>query len=98
QRLPDAEHGVEADRRADRDHERSAGLEQRAARECGRLFVSGHGALPQPIIAAARLTARMIAMCVAQRHLSPVSASLICSSLGFLTRSSSAAAVMIQPL
>ena len=81
--LADAEYGVEPDRRADRDHQRAAGLEQRTAGELRGFFVSGHRRLPQPIISDARLTARMMPICVPQRHLRPVSASLISASVGF---------------
>ena len=83
----DAEHGIERDRRADGDHQRAAGFEQRTPGDGGELlgvFVSGHCRLPQPIIAAARLTARRMPMWVPQRHLRPVSASRICASVGFL--------------
>ena len=61
-------------------------------------FHFGHDRLPQPIISAARLTARMMPICVPQRHLRPVSASLIWASVGFFFSLSSAAADMIQPL
>ena len=44
------------------------------------------------------LTARMIAVCVPHRHLSPASASLISASVGFFFVSRNAAAVMTQPL
>ena len=76
----------------------AAGFEQRAAREICGFFRSGHGAFPQPIIVAARLTARRMLMWVPQRHLSPSSALLICASVGFLLSRKNAAAVMIQPL
>ncbi len=85
--VADAEHGVERDRRAERDHQRAARLEQRTpgdAREMRGFFHLGHCRLPQPIIAAARLTARRMPICVPQRHLRPVSASLIWASVGFL--------------
>ena len=51
-----------------------------------------------PSSSAARLTARMMLMCVPQRHLSPASASLISASVGFFLSRRNAAAVMIQPL
>ena len=57
-----------------------------------------HVRLPQPIIVAARLTARMMFMWVPQRHFSPSSACLISASLGFFLLLRNAAAVMIQPL
>ncbi len=94
----DREQRVEAERRADRHHERARALEQRAAGERGRLVHFGHVRLPQPIIVAARLTARRMPMCVPQRHFRPSSACLISASLGFFFSASSAAAVMIQPL
>ncbi len=88
----------ERGRRADRDDERTAGLENGAARKDRGFVLSGHGALPQPIIAAARLTARKIAIWVPQRHFSPVKASRISASVGFFLSRRNAAAVMIQPL
>ena len=90
--------GLERDRGADRDHECAAGSQQSAARKGCGFFVSGHDGLPQPIAAAARLTARRMAMCVPQRHFSPVSASRISASVGFFLSRRNAAAVMIQPL
>jgi hypothetical protein len=81
--IANAEHGIVSDRHADRDHQRATGLEQRAAREMRGLFHLGHCHLPQPIISAARLTARRMPICVPQRHLRPVSASLISASDGF---------------
>src|SRR5262249_33547301 len=57
----DRQHGVESDRHADRDHQRARAFEQRAAGEVRHFFHSGHGGLPQPIISAARFTARRIA-------------------------------------
>ena len=51
-----------------------------------------------PSSSAARLTARMMFTWVPQRHLSPVSACLISSSVGFFLLLRSAAAVMTQPL
>ena len=98
ERPPQAEDGVERDRHPDRNHQCAAGLEHGAAGELRGFFLSGHGRLPQPIIADARLTARRMLICVPQRHLRPVSASLISASLGFLFWLSSEAAVMIQPL
>ena len=98
ERLSDVEHGVEPDRHADRYDQRAAGLEHCTAGELRGFFLSGHGRLPQPIIADARLTARRMLICVPQRHLRPVSASLIWASFGFLFWLSSDAAVMIQPL
>jgi hypothetical protein len=53
----DAEVRVEVQRRAQRDDERAATQQHRAAGERGSFFLLGHGALPQPIIVAARLTA-----------------------------------------
>ena len=93
-----AEHGIERDRRADRDHEGAAAGEHRTAGEGLRLLMLGHDRLPQPIIVAARLTARRMFMCVPQRHLIPSSAVLISASVGFFLRARNAAAVMIQPL
>ena len=97
-RIADLEHGRKPDRHADRDDERSAGLKHGAAREMRGFFDPAHGLLPQPIISTARLTARRMPIWVPQRHLRPVSASLISASLGFFFRSRNAAAVMIQPL
>ena len=94
----DGENGVEADRHADRDHEGAAGLEEGAARERRRLVHLGHARLPQPIISDARFMARMMPICVPQRHLRPVSASLISSSVGRFLSARNAAPVMIQPL
>ena len=81
---------IETDRATDRDDEcASAGpTEQVAARDTrvgvcagaatNNAFVLTHGAfLPQRIIEAAVFTARIMPICVAQRHLMPVSASLI---------------------
>src|SRR5580704_3325785 len=70
----------------------------RTARREKIAVLSGHGALPQPIIAAARLTARRMAIWVPQRHFSPVKASRISASVGFFLSRRNAAAVMIQPL
>src|SRR5258708_4899851 len=84
-------------RHGDGDDERAGGLQQRATGNrpgpdhC-------HGGLPHAIALAARFTARRIAICVPQRHLMPLSASPICSSLGFFVRLRNDAAVMIQPL
>ncbi len=50
------------------------------------------------IDACARLMARMMDMCVPQRHLSPVNAPRICSSVAFGLSFNRAAAVMSQPL
>ena len=97
-RLLDCSEGFPADRRSHRHHQRAAGREQRAAGEMRDLLHLHHFRLPQPIISAARLTARRMPICVPQRHLSPLSASLISASLGFFLRSRNAAAVMIQPL
>jgi len=90
--------GAKRKRRTDRDDERATGLQQCAAREVCGFFHSGHCGLPQPIIAAARLTARTIAMWVPQRHFRPRSAVRISASVGFLLSRRNAAAVMIQPL
>ena len=100
QGLAGGKRGVERDCRADRDHQRAACFEQRAAGdgELRRVVHLGHDRLPQPIVAAARLTARRMLMWVPQRHLRPASASLICASVGFLFWLRNAAAVMIQPL
>ena len=94
----DREHGVEADRHADRHDHGAGALEHRAAGERGEPVHLRHDRLPQPIIVAARLTARRMFMWVPQRHLSPSSACLICASVGFLLSRRNAAAVMIQPL
>ena len=96
--LLDRQHGLQRDGRADRDHQRAAPEQHRAAGERRRLFEFCHDALPQPIISAARLTALRMLMCVPQRHLRPESASLISASLGFFLSRRKAAAVMIQPL
>ena len=71
ERIVDAEQHVEADRRADRNDERAGAHQHRAAGQRRGLFHLGHDALPQPIIAAARLTALRMLTCVPQRHLRP---------------------------
>src|SRR5262249_26339212 len=98
QRLIDSEKRIDPDRDADRDNQGAAGFERGATGERSGLFEFGHRRLPQPIISAARLTARRMLMWVPQRHLRPVSASLISASLGFFLSRRNAAAVMIQPL
>jgi hypothetical protein len=63
-------------------------------------FVHGgpHALVPAAMRLAASLTARRMLMCVPQRHLSPDSPRRISSSVARGFDSSSAAAVMIQPL
>ncbi len=94
----DRQHGVERHGSADRNDQRAAAEQHRAAGKRRRLFKFCHDALPQPIIVAARLTALRMLMCVPQRHLRPERASLISASLGFFFFARNSAAVMIQPL
>ncbi len=84
ERRIDRKQGLGGDRHADRDDQRAAALEERAAGEIRGLFHFRHDRLPQPIIDAARLTARRMFMWVPQRHLSPPSACLICCVGGLL--------------
>ena len=94
----DRQHSVERDGGADRYDQGAAAEQDRAAGEGRSLFKFCHGALPQPIIVAARLTALRMLMCVPQRHFKPESASLISASLGFFLSRRKAAAVISQPL
>ncbi len=95
--LVDRQQGVERQAGADRDHQGAAAQQQRAAGE-RKCFVLCHDRLPQPITAAARLTAFKMLTWVPQRHFKPESASLISASVGFFLSRRKAAAVMIQPL
>ena len=96
--LADRQHGLQRDGGADRNDQRAAAEQHRAAGERRGLFKFCHDTLPQPIISAARLTALRMLMCVPQRHFKPESASLISASVGFFLSRRKAAAVMIQPL
>src|SRR4029078_1509861 len=96
--LVDAEQGVETERRADRNDERAGAHQHGAAGGGGGVFHFCHYALPQRIIAAARLTALRMLTWVPQRHLMPSSADLISASVGFFLVAWYDAVVIIHAL